>query len=372
VSEPAILVTGGTGLLGDVTIQALAGRSMISLSRHGADGWQSDGPRDRRSISGLLPQPSGHAVRGTEARHVTHLVGDVTQPRMGLAPDAYTELAERVGTIVHCAGVSDFTTPRRVTDAFNIEGTRQVVAFAEDAGAALYHVSTGYIQAQGTAVRGRWGAEVYLNSKRQAERVAATCKTLAAIVRPSIVFGDSLDGSSPSFQGLHRLIGMMLENRMPLLPFSSQTLVDFLPRDVVGGVIARLAVEGFTGEYWLTAGTDAPTFGRVVEILLEFGRERGVEMEPPRFVTVDMIERLLKPVGGEAVARRLDVLLALTSHMREEPLPCSRGPAEAVDLEAALRVGAAYWGERQDLGSPSAAQPDFSSPSEAPPEEVQA
>ena len=361
MSESAILVTGGTGLVGDVTIQALAGRTTISLSRHGADGWQSGGPRNRRSISGLLPQPSGHAVRGTEAREVTHLIGDVTQPRLDLEPAVYGELADRVETIIHCAGVSDFTTPRRVTDAFNVEGTRHVVAFAEDAGAALYHVSTGYVQAQGTAVKGRWGAEVYLNSKRQAERVAGTCRMLAAIVRPSIVFGDSLDGSSPSFQGLHRLIGMMLENRMPLLPFSAQTLVDFLPRDVVGRVIARLAVEGFTGEYWLTAGADAPTFGRVVEILLEYGRDLGVEMDPPRFVTGDMIERLLKPVGGEAVARRLDVLLALTSHMSEEPLPCSRGPADGVDLEAALRLGAAYWGERQGL--PSSA--------ELPAEEVQ-
>jgi nucleoside-diphosphate-sugar epimerase len=351
MSDRAILVTGGTGLIGDATVRALGGTSAISLSRHGAGGWQAGGPVDRRSISTLLPQRGGHVVAGSEARDAVHIAGNVTQPRLGLSQSAYDELAERVAVVIHCAGVSDFTTPRRVTQALNVEGTRHAVAFAERAGAALYHVSTGYIRTHGTTVRGRWGAEVYLDSKRRAEDVALACETLAAIVRPSIVFGHSLDGSSPSFQGLHRLIGTMLENRVPLLPFAPRTRVDFLPRDLVGRVIARLARQSFTGEYWLTAGEDAPTFGRVVEILVEFGRELGIEVHPPRFVTQDMIDRLIKPAGGEAVARRVEVLLALTSHMTEEPLPCSRGSADAVDPERALRQGAAYWGERQGAAS---------------------
>jgi nucleoside-diphosphate-sugar epimerase len=353
MSDPVILVTGGTGLLGEAVIQALDGATAISLSRHGAGGWESGGPRDRRSISALLPQHSGHVVSGSRARDVAHVNGDVTQPRLGLSPSVYDELSNRVTAVVHCAGVSDFTTPRGVTDALNVQGTRHAAAFAERAGVALYHVSSGYVRARGTAVNGRWGAEVYLDSKRRAERLALRCKTFAAILRPSIVFGHSLDGSSPSFQGLHRLIGMMLDNRMPLLPFPPGTRVDFLPRDLVGRVMARLVMEGFTGEYWLTAGTDAPTFGRVVEILVEFGHGLGIGMHPPRFVTRDMIERLLKPAGGEAVARRLDVLLALTSHMMEEPLPCSRGPAEPVDLETTLRRSAAYWGERHGLRASS-------------------
>ena len=356
MSGSAILVTGGTGLLGDAIVQALQGASVISLSRHGAGGWYPGGPQDRRSISTLLPQRSGHVVAGaTESDLTLHVTGDVTQPELGLSPGAYAELAERVGVVVHCAGVSDFTTPRRVTEALNVEGTRHVAAFAERADAALYHVSTGYIRAKGTAVRGRWGAQVYLDSKRRAETLARACGKFAACVRPSIVFGHSLDGSSPSFQGLHRLIATMLENRMPLLPFSAQTRVDFLPRDIVGSITARLVREGFTGEYWLTAGADALTFGRVVEILQEFGGELGIELDPPRFVSADMIERLIKPAGGEAVARRIDVLLALTSHMLEEPLPCSREVTDAVDLETALREGIAFWSARQDVQARAAA-----------------
>jgi nucleoside-diphosphate-sugar epimerase len=345
MSDRTILVTGGTGLVGDAIAQALAGASVIALSRHGAEGWGSDGPDGGRAISTLSPRRSGHVVSGSDAQGVTHLTGDVTQPRMGLPRSAYRKLAARVDVVVHCAGVSDFTTPRRVTDALNVNGTRHAAAFAADARAGFYHVSTGYIRARGTAVRGRWGAEIYLNSKREAEGHARACKTFAAIIRPSIVFGHSQDGSSPSFQGLHRLIATMLENRMPLLPFPPHTRVDFLPRDIVGGVIARLVLDEFLGEYWLTAGADAPTFSRVIEILAAFGENLGIDVRSPRFVTRDMIERLIKPVGGKAVARRVDVLLALTSHFTEESLPCSRGPADAVDLERALRRGIEYWSE---------------------------
>jgi nucleoside-diphosphate-sugar epimerase len=342
-------VTGGTGLLGGATVEALAGERVIALSRHGAGGWRSGGPRGGRAISTLLAPRTGHVVSGSQASGATHLIGDVTDPRLGLAHDAYRELAARVDVVVHCAGVSDYTTPRRVTEAVNVGGTRNVAAFASCARAAFYHVSSGYIRARGTAVNGRWGAQIYLDSKREAEDAARACETLTAIIRPSIVFGHSRDGSSPSFQGLHRLVAALLEDRLPLLPFAPRTRVDFLPRDTVGALIARLVSGGFRGEYWLTAGADALSFGRVVEIALACGEELGIDVHPPRFVTREMIERLIKPVGGEAVARRLDVLLALTSHMLEEPLPCSLGPADAVELEDVLRRGVEYWSAAQDL-----------------------
>jgi thioester reductase-like protein len=359
VSAPTrtVLVTGGTGLVGDAVVAALEGVAVISLTRHGSAGWET-GPRASRSAAGLLPERHAHVVsaRGASGDAV-HVQGDVTRPRLGLDPANYAELAERVDLVVHSAGVSDFTTPRRATDALNVEGTRHVAAFAEDARAPLYHVSTGYVNADGTSVNGRWGAEVYIASKRESERIARESDALAAIVRPSIVWADSRTGASPSFQGLHRLIGMMLQNRMPLLPFGPEVRVDFLPRDVIGGVIARLAVTGFEGEFWLTAGPAALPFGRIVEILLDYGRGLGLEMHPPRFVDRDMIERLIKPAGGEAVARRVDLLLALSSHFEsQELLPTSLTPDEVPDLEQALRLGAEYWGERNGV-APAAEVP---------------
>jgi len=341
-----VLVTGGTGLVGAAVVEALAGVPVMSLTRHGADGWTAGVRHGGRAASGLLPAGRGHVVGSCASERVVHVRGDVTQPRLGLTDAAYDELAASVGVVIHAAGLTDYTTPRAATEAANVAGTRHVARFAERAGGPLYHVSTGYVRAQGSSVRGRFGAQVYLDAKRAAEEIAAECGTLAAIVRPSLVVGHSADGSTPSFQGLHRLLGLALEEQLPLLPFGPETRVDFLPRDLVGETIARLARERFRGEFWLTAGGEALAFGRVLELLLGFAAERGRTLEPPRFVPREMIDRLLKPVGGPVLARRADLLLALTSHLTAEPLPSSLAPGEAGDLEATLLRGVGYWAEQ--------------------------
>ncbi len=344
---PCVLVTGGTGLLGSAVLDAFADDAalgVVSLSRHGARGWSAGVPHGSRAASGLLPG-GGHVV-GAASAGTEHVEGDITDAHLGLAGADYEQLARRVDVVLHAAGVTDYTTPRAVVEAVNVDGTRHVARFAERAHAPLYHVSTGYVRAQGSSVRGRFGAQVYLDAKRAAEAVACECATLAAIVRPSILFGHSVDGSSASFQGLHRLVGMVLEEQLPLLPFGPETRVDFLPRDVVGRALARCVQERLEGELWLTAGTTAPTFGRVVELLVELAAARGRDVEPPRFVSRDMIERLVKPAGGPALARRVDLLLALTSHFGTEPLPSSLHLAGAQELEETLRRGASYWTER--------------------------
>jgi thioester reductase-like protein len=351
VSSPIVLTTGGTGLVGRAILDALGDVTPISLTRHGAAGWQDGVPRSQRSVGNLLAERHGHVVKASDGDHVEHVVGDITDPRLGLSEAEYAALADRVAVVVHAAGVSDFTTPRRVTQALNVEGTRNVARFAERARAPLYHVGTSYIVSRGTSVRGRWGAQVYLDSKREAERIARECRTFAAIIRPSVLFGHSRDGSAPSFQGFHRFVGLMLKSEMPLLPFPPETRVDFLPHDVVGEVTARLVREGFEGEFLLTAGSDALTFARVIELVQDLGRDLGVVVEPPRFVTMDMIDRLIKPAGGEAVARRVDLLLALSSHFVEEPLPCSLEDRDRVDLEAAFLKGVRFWAETQDVAA---------------------
>jgi nucleoside-diphosphate-sugar epimerase len=344
VGRPTVLVTGGTGLVGSAIVAAMDDFRVVSLSRHGAAGWEGVAARGS-SASSLLPALHGHVVPLADGRDgVTHVVGDVTRPLLGLDRRDYEELGASVDLIVHAAGVSDFTTPRDVTDALNVTGTREVLALAERAGLPLFHISTGYVQSQGTTLNDRWGAGIYIDSKQQAERVVGDSDALAAIIRPSIVFSDSRTGESPSFQGLHRIIGMTLEDKMPLLPFPADVHLDFLPRDVVGGTTAELVRGGFRGEYWLTAGSAALTFGRIVELLIDYGATLGLDLHPPRFVSEEMIERLLKPAGGRSVARRIDLLVALTSHFSSAPeLPSSLPDADKGDLEECFMSAARHW-----------------------------
>jgi len=77
-----------------------------------------------------------------------------------------------------------------------------------------------------------------------------------------------------------------------------------------------------------------------------FAADHGRELEPPRFVTQEMIDRLLRPMGGAALARRLDLLLALSSHLTAEPLPCSLRDAGEPELERVLLRTMAHWAQR--------------------------
>jgi nucleoside-diphosphate-sugar epimerase len=343
--QPSVLITGGTGLTGSAVVEAMTGMRVVSLSRHGAAGWTQHAARRHTSAASLLPGAHGHVVPAAEERgEVAHVVGDVTQPLLGLSEEGYQQLARSVDVVLHAAGVSDYTTPWHTTHEVNVEGTRNVIAFADRAGLPLYHLSTGYVQAQGGTLNGRWGAGAYFNSKREAELLLERSSTLHAVIRPSIVFGDSRSGWSPSFQGLHRVVGLMLEDRLALLPFGPEVRADFLPRDVVGRTVAELVRSGFRGEYWLTAGSAAPSFGRIVELLMDYGRTAGLELNPPRFVSQEMIERLLKPAGGAALARRIDLLSALTSHFSSSPeLPSSLPDHLKGDLEDVLIKGVAHW-----------------------------
>lgn len=355
-SERTVLLTGGTGLVGSAIIEALDDLRVISLTRNGGAGWTAGSPKRDRSASALLAKGHGHVVPASGNREgVVELQGDITAPLFGLTAQRYEELGQGVDVVLHTAGVSDYTMPRRVMESVNVDGTREVQAFAERAAVPLYHVSTGYIEAEGATLGGRRGAGVYFDSKRGAEQLLEAGSCLQAMIRPSIVFGDSTTGWSPSFQGLHRVAGLMLENKVPLLPFEAEARVDFLPRDVVGSSIAELVRADFGGEFWLTAGAAAPTFGKLVDLLLGYGEALGLELHPPRFVTGDMVERLLKPAGGQAVARRIDLLMALTSHFSTSgELPSSLPESAKGDLEAVFVRGTEYWWERQQAASAEA------------------
>src|SRR5580704_9595495 len=215
-----VLLTGGTGLVGSAVIEAIDDMQVISLTRNGGAGWAAATSTRQTSASALLPTGHGHIVPPSASREgVVQISGDVTLPLLGLDEQGYEALAQSVDVVLHSAGVSDYTTPKHVMDKVNVGGTREALAFAERAGVPLYHVSTGYINAEGATLRGRRGAGIYFESKRQAEQLLEASSSLQALIRPSIVFGDSITGWSPSFQGLHRIVALMLENKIPLFPF---------------------------------------------------------------------------------------------------------------------------------------------------------
>lgn len=338
-SAPTILLTGASGVVGQALLERLAGCDVVCLTH-------------RKPVA-------GHRVTG--------LRGDLTLPRLGLDRAAYDDLADRVDVVVHCAAVTGFSVDPGRTNDLNVRGTEGVLAFARRAQAPLQHVSTAFV-ARRDLTRDAYGSarpEVYLGSKRLAEQAVADSGVPANVIRPSVVIGDSVTGRIAQFQGLHAIAGALLRNALPLLPLQPDTRIDFVPQDLVAAVVAGLVRSGTTGgEYWVTGGDAAPTATRVVELARALGESLGLEPDLPRFVSHDMIDRLVRPVFMAALPkaqrRRLDDMLAMTAlfHTAEpfagtsHHVPGVR-PLTTGDLEDAFTASMRHYARAKGLTSPS-------------------
>jgi nucleoside-diphosphate-sugar epimerase len=231
--------------------------------------------------------------------------GDVRRPWLGLSEADHRALTARVDAVVHCAAVTDFNRVDGSLQDTNVGGTQQVVAFAEDADATLYHVSTAFVHTTASGERGRT-AVGYASSKRTAEDVVRAGRARAVVLRPSVVVGHSVTGEISAFQGLHGVAGAVLTSALPLVPFDPSWPIDFLPCDVVADAIATVVENRVTsGELWLTAGERALRLDEAVAVCVELAAELGLAVDAPRFVPPDLFDRLIGPVFLDAVPPRV-------------------------------------------------------------------
>ncbi|HTJ24316.1 MAG TPA: NAD-dependent epimerase/dehydratase family protein [Gemmatimonadaceae bacterium] len=148
-----VLVTGGTGVIGESTVRALHahGHQVRVLSRHagrderwwpsGVEGWAGD----------VSDEPS---IRGS---------------------------ADGCDVVLHIAGIVDETPPERTFQRINIDGTRYVVLEAER-GAVRKVI---YVSSLGA----ERGSSAYQRSKFVAEDVVRTFTRDWLVIRPGAVFG---------------------------------------------------------------------------------------------------------------------------------------------------------------------------------------
>src|ERR1700758_407059 len=148
--------------------------------------------------------------------HVTTVPGDIAKPMLGLAAQAYAELAAKVDAVIHCAAVTDFGRTDGSLEATNIAGTEHVAAFAAAANAVLYHVSTAFVHTTVDGDRGRT-AIGYASSKSAGEQVVRSSGVPHVILRPSVVIGDSDTGEIAAFQGLYRVAAGLFTRVVPLI-----------------------------------------------------------------------------------------------------------------------------------------------------------
>jgi nucleoside-diphosphate-sugar epimerase len=338
--KTSVLVTGASGVVGSALLDELDDVSLTCLIHH---------------------TPTGRD-------DVHHITGDITRPRLGLSRPEYARLAGSTDVVVHAAAMTDFTAGDRVTTDLNVRGTAHVLEFAKCADASVYYVSTAFVD-RASQVRGGddscGGPRAYLYSKRTAEQLVHDSGLPVAVIRPSVVVGDSRSGKIAGFQGLHAIAGAIVKGSLPLIPLAPDSLVDFVPQDFVAGAIAELIRSGeCEGEYWLTAGSRALCATQMVDACFEIAEELGREAVPPRFIAPDAVDRLIRPVFieplPEQARRRFDQMLNMTALFSADRAFESSAPEleqrfdlGLPDLRDVFLSSLRYWASCKGLNDPA-------------------
>ncbi|MCW3010534.1 MAG: family oxidoreductase [Solirubrobacterales bacterium] len=146
--------------------------------------------------------------------------GDITDPRLGLSPARYAELAASTTQVHHLAAVYDLAVPLAIAERVNVLGTQHVIAFCRAAPRLERHhyVSTCYVAGkrsgrvmEGDLAAGQAFKNHYESTKFGAEVLvrASMAEVPTTIYRPAIVVGDSRTGVTAKFDGPYYLLRSM-------------------------------------------------------------------------------------------------------------------------------------------------------------------
>jgi long-chain acyl-CoA synthetase len=182
-------------------------------------------------------------------RRLRAVCADLTLPGLGLRAGAHADLVANVDRVVHCAASIAFTLPLDEARDVNVAGTQRVlgVAAAMPQLERFVHVSTAYVSGRAPAVfdesqlRGRGFRNTYERTKMEAEAAVRASGLPWAIVRPSIVVGESGSGWTPAFNVLYWPLQAFTRGLLPVVPADPDGIVDMVPVDYVAEVIERAA-----------------------------------------------------------------------------------------------------------------------------------
>jgi phthiocerol/phenolphthiocerol synthesis type-I polyketide synthase E len=200
----AVLLTGATGFLGAYLLHELLQQTRATVFCLVRCTDAADGEHRLREHLGRLELPSWSSGRVVVVR------GDLAEPLLGLAPEAFAALAVQVDAVHHCGAWVNFARPYATLKAANVLGTQEVLRLAATGRLKpVHHVSTvfvamGAIQARAEQIledeplSAPQGHDTgYTESKWVAEglcRLAMQRGLPVAVYRPGNILGDTRNG----------------------------------------------------------------------------------------------------------------------------------------------------------------------------------
>ncbi|MEV8034405.1 SDR family oxidoreductase [Streptomyces sp. NPDC002742] len=302
-----VLLTGASGVVG---------RSI--LRENGADG--------PRIISAV------HSARIPAAESTVSL--DLTAERFGLDADSHAALVASVDTVIHSAGLTEWGLPAERYGPINVEGTRRVIEFAEQAGAAVHFMGTAFVAALAEDAPVPLGEENvcgnYIRSKRRAEQLLRDSGLPHTVFRPTNLIGDSTTGWTSQGQIVQLMSDWLGRGRAPFVPVHPGIRMDFVPQDLLAKAVLRAVELGHEqGEFWVTYGEEAMDVETCLQLLVKHAAGRGRSLNLPPLVDPDEL-------APDAIAKTPPLTRSYLSVLRDvsEVTRCSGGvlPSSMAEL----------------------------------------
>jgi NAD(P)-dependent dehydrogenase (short-subunit alcohol dehydrogenase family) len=304
-------VTGATGFIGRNLVELLLGRegTVYVLVREGSKG-RLEELRNRW---------------GTDDSRVVGIVGDLSEPRLGISDADLEHLKGEVDHLFHLAAIYNMTADAESQRVANVEGTRHMVEFAEAVEAGRVHMVSS-IAAAGL-YRGTWREDMfdeaqdldthaYFRTKHESEGVVRTeCERPWRVYRPGIVVGNSETGEMDKVDGPYYFFKLIrrIRNAVPQwipMPGVEGREINIVPVDFVVRAMDHIAhLDDLDGRAFHLTDPNPPTAGEVIDIFARAAHAPQSSVRVPAGVleTVEPILRLAVSATplGDAVADRI-------------------------------------------------------------------
>ena len=300
--DGTLLLTGATGFVGMELLARVLEQTdldVVALVR------AADDDAAQARIDDVLETLVAPGVSPYRDR-VRALAADLESPGLGLSPMVSDQLTAEITAVVHCAASISFTLPLDEARRINVEGTREVVKLASRAYARgslerFVHVSTAFVAGDRTGLVSEHDGDVgqgfrntYERTKLEGEKIVTDSGLPAAIVRPSVIVGDSATGWTQAFNVIYWPLQAFARGLFPTVPGDPGACLDIVPVDTVADALLELLrgpVRG--GAFHIVSGDEALTNAELATMAAE-----AFDAEPPVFVAPGEDETAEKRAGA--------------------------------------------------------------------------
>jgi len=279
-----IFITGATGFLGSLLIDEILSNTKDTVHALVRDKGVTPG---RRRLISLLEDLRGGKKLGEKTKNrIKTYTGNITHNNLGLAAEAFKELAGNIDMMYHTAAATSLNSPLAKVRKANVEGTKNLLDFAALCAQKgrlkkVNHVSTAYVAGTKRCVFKESDLDIgqdfnntYEQSKFEAEKLIHEYRKKGLdidIFRPAIMMGRLKDGKTTNFKMFYQPLHFFSLELFERIPACEDSRANVINIDTVAKAIAKIAgaPNGKNMCYHIVS-PNTPNFKFVLDVATDF------------------------------------------------------------------------------------------------------